>query len=166
MNVSVGDKVVYPNQGVALVVEKVEKKFSGVRTEFYVLEMLGNQSTVMVPCDNLEQVGLRKLSGHADVEQLFGLLEGDFDGPESDWKQRHQKNVQSMLSGDLLKAGEVLKELCALREKKKLGLRDQKMMEQAKNFVVSEVAAVESLEEEEALAKVLELLGVPEEEYS
>lgn len=165
MDVSVGDKVVYPNQGVALVVKKVKKKVGGSRTEFYVLEMLGNQSTIMVPCDNLEQVGLRKLSDHADVEALFGLLEGDADGLESDWKQRHQKNVQSMLSGDLLKAGEVLKGLCTLREKKKLGLRDQKMMEQAKNFVVSEVAAVESIKEEEALAKVLGLLGVPEEEF-
>ena len=75
----VGQKVVYPTHGVGRIESIEQKEVSGSRQSFYILRILGNDMTIMVPTGNAERVGLRQLIGrihqsHANAQMLEGLL--------------------------------------------------------------------------------------------
>jgi CarD family transcriptional regulator len=158
MGFKVGDRVVYPSQGVGRIRDLVKRKIGGVRSEFYVLEMEMSNSTVLIPRDKVHQVGLRRLSDKAVVQELLDVLKNHPGDADPDWKARYKKNLQSMQSGDLAGVGQVFIDLHRLSEKKSLGHREQKMMDQARQFLLSEIAAVEKIGEEEASEMLAGLL--------
>ncbi len=163
MKFNIGDTVVYPAQGVARVKDVVEKRIGGMKDEYFLLEIDSNQSTVMIPVTNIEEVGLRRLSNKSSVKDLYKLLQ-DKTKPQGDWKKRHQQNLDNMRTGELMDMGQVLRDLHALSEKKTLGVRDKKMFDQALRFVVSEVSAIEGISTEEAESRIESLLEAEEEE--
>ncbi|MDY7093105.1 MAG: CarD family transcriptional regulator [Acidobacteriota bacterium] len=154
----VGQKVVYPSHGVS-VVEKIEKgTIDGIEQTYYHLRMLSNDSKVMVPEGNLELVGLRPLCDAKEIKNLFAILEDGNIDTYKDWKGRYKQNLDKMKTGHLTDVAEVLKNLRLVSEKKSLSFREKKMFERAKYFIVSEVAHVRDLTEDEALTQVEEAL--------
>ena len=57
----VGDKVVYPHHGAGVVVKKETRTVLGQEREYLTIQILHNDMTVNVPCENCERVGLRKV---------------------------------------------------------------------------------------------------------
>ena len=78
MEFRVGDKVVYPNHGVGIVEQIMNRPVNGVPEQFYMLRIHSNASLVMVPTANVGSVGLRRIIRKADVDSLFKLLGEDF----------------------------------------------------------------------------------------
>jgi CarD family transcriptional regulator len=163
VELSAGQKVVYPNHGVGLV-EKIEpSSIDGTEQIFYHLRLLSNNSKVMVPEENLELVGLRPLCDPDDIEALFEILEDGNIDTYKDWKGRYKQNLDKMKTGRLTSVAEVLKNLRLVSQRKSLSFREKKMYERAKYFIVSEVAHVRDISErkseqlvEEALTSSLE----------
>jgi CarD family transcriptional regulator len=56
----VGDKVVYPHHGAAVVERRETKEAFGEKREYLVLRLAYGDLTLMVPADNTEGVGLRR----------------------------------------------------------------------------------------------------------
>lgn len=154
----VGQKVVYPNHGVSIVEEISSTEIDGSHQMLYHLRLLSNNSKVMVPKDNLELVGLRPLGEPADISSLFGILEDGNIDTYKDWKGRYKQNLDKMKTGQLAEVAEVLKNLSLVSQKKSLSFREKKMYERAKYFIVSEVAHVQDLHEDEALEVVEKFL--------
>ena len=154
LSFKVGQKVVYPNHGVAIV-EKVEPtKMGETEHTFYHLRLYSNDSKVMVPEDNLDLVGLRPLNPPKSVRQLFkSLQDGEVD-TYKDWKGRYKQNLDKMKTGDLHEVARVLKNLRLVSTKKSLSFREKKMYERAKYFIVSEVAHVQKIDEDKAETKI------------
>ena len=154
MTFKIGQKVVYPNHGVT-VVEKIERgSIAGVEQTYYHLRLLSNNSKVMVPKENLELVGLRPLCPTSEIRSLFTILRnGDID-TYKDWKGRYKQNLDKMKTGDLKEVAKVLKNLRLVSTKKSLSFREKKMYERAKYFIVSEVAHVKKIDENEAEKQV------------
>src|SRR6201992_1663868 len=76
MTFAVGEKVVYPNQGVGTI-ENISPRYFEQRPEkFYLLRLFCSSMTVMVPFSNAETIGLRKLSKTADVTKVLTYLSG------------------------------------------------------------------------------------------
>ena len=150
MTFEVGQKVVYPNHGVSVVEEISSAKFDEIEQTLYHLRLLSNNSKVMVPKDNLELVGLRPLGDKAQIQKLFDNLQDGQIDTYKDWKGRYKQNLDKMKTGQLQEVAEVLKNLCLVSQKKSLSFREKKMYERAKYFIVSEVAQVKVLDEEEA----------------
>ncbi len=150
MTFEVGQKVVYPNHGVSVVEEISSAKFDEIEQTLYHLRLLSNNSKVMVPKDNLDLVGLRPLGDKAQIQQLFDNLQDGQIDTYKDWKGRYKQNLDKMKTGQLQEVAEVLKNLCLVSQKKSLSFREKKMYERAKYFIVSEVAQVKVLDEEEA----------------
>lgn len=146
----VGQKVVYPNHGVSIVEEISSSEIDGTPQILYHLRLLSNNSKVMVPKDNLELVGLRPLGDTEDISTLFGILEDGNIDTYKDWKGRYKQNLDKMKTGRLTEVAEVLKNLSLVSQKKSLSFREKKMYERAKYFIVSEVAHVRDLAEDEA----------------
>jgi CarD family transcriptional regulator, regulator of rRNA transcription len=147
MDFRIGDKVVYPNHGVGIIEEITSRSVNGIPEEFYMLRIHSNASLVMVPTANVKSVGLRRIIKKADVEGLFKILEDDFFEPEADWKGRYKDHSEKMRTGSIFQVAEVLKNLVYLSFKKSLSFREKRMLDRAKQLIISEVATVRNLNE-------------------
>jgi len=159
MRFKIGDKIIYPNQGVGTIEDIAIKKLGGSsNTEFYIVRLNDSDSNVMIPVDNAESVGLRALSNEKVVEELYGILGKKQETTSDDWKVRYKSNSEKMSTGDIREVTLVMKALFFLSQEKDLSFREKKMMERAMQLVVSEIAIVEKLDIEEVEQKVEDLL--------
>ena len=142
MTFQVGDKVIYPNHGLGVVQRIETKTILGTTCGFYQLRMVSNDTTVLVPVENADNVGLRKAVGDQEVERLFGLLgDGKIDTHQN-WKGRFKDNSDRMRTGSIFDVVEVLKSLTYLARSKNLSFREKRMLDRAKFLVVSEISEV------------------------
>lgn len=141
MAFEIGDKVIYPNHGLGIV-ERIESKtIMGTTCGFYQLRM-ANETTVFVPVDNVDGVGLRRAVSDQEVEQLFTLLGNGKIEAHQNWKGRFKDNSDRMRTGSIYDVVEVLKSLTFLSKTKSLSFREKRMLDRAKFLVVSEISEV------------------------
>jgi CarD family transcriptional regulator len=137
----IGDKVIYPNHGLGII-ERVETKtIMGTTCGFYQLRM-ANETTVFVPVDNVDGVGLRRAVSDEEVDRLFKLLEDGKIDSHQNWKGRFKDNSDRMRTGSIYDVVEVLKSLTFLSKSKSLSFREKRMLDRAKFLVVSEITEV------------------------
>jgi len=149
----IGDKVIYPNHGLG-VIERIETKtIMGTTCGFYQLRMAG-ETTVFVPVDNVDGVGLRRAITDEEVQRLFNLLgDGKIDSHQN-WKGRFKDNSDRMRSGSIYDVVEVLKSLTFLARSKNLSFREKRMLDRAKFLVISEISEVSREKSESVEDKV------------
>ena len=140
MNFKVGDKVVYPNHGVGVIEEVRDRCIGDIQASFYCLRILSTDSTVMVPVQNTEAVGLRKVLTRREVTRVVKVLKNGDVTTYDDWKGRFQANSEKMRTGDIKAVAEVMKSLTMLNEMKPLSYRERKMLDRARFLLVSELA--------------------------
>ena len=164
MTFAVGEKVVYPNQGVGRI-ENISTRFFEQRSEkFYLLRLLSSSMTVMVPFSTAETIGLRKLSKAADVTKVVTYLAGPEFESLADWKVRFKINSEKMLTGSLLQIAQVFKQLVRLQKEKPLSFREKKMLDRTRMMLISEVSLARNISQPEAillLEKSLLKSGLP-----
>ena len=142
MTFQVGDKVIYPNHGLGVVQGIETKTILGTTCGFYHLKMVANETTVLVPLDNVDGVGLRRAIGDEEIERLFTLLgDGKIDNHQN-WKGRFKDNSDKMRTGSIYDMADVLKSLTFLSRSKSLSFREKRMLDRAKALIVSEVSEV------------------------
>lgn len=158
MELVIGQKVAYPSQGVCLV-EDIEKKVIGSNSiRFYLLRVLYDNSTIFVPTENAETVGIRPIITKTQLEKLLGDLEDDFGEISTDWKTRSREYSEKLQSGDVFAAADVLKKLTFLSREKKLSFREQNLLDKARFLIVSEIINANLEEQEETEEKVNALI--------
>jgi len=158
MELIIGQKVAYPNQGVCMV-EDIEKKKIGENImSFYLLKVLSDNSTIFVPTNNVDNVGLRPIITSKQFKELVDDLAKDFDEVSSDWKVRAREFTEKLQSGDVFEAADVLKKLTFLSHEKKLSFREQSLLEKAKFLIVSEVTNAGLADESKIEGKIDELI--------
>ena len=118
MGFSVGDKVVYPNQGVGVIEQISTTGFDGRPEAFYLLKINSNSLRVMVPLANATNVGLRRVAKGREIPDLLQYLEKGHSKAPSDWKGRFKENSEKMRSGSLQLVAEVFKCLLLLNQTK------------------------------------------------
>jgi CarD family transcriptional regulator len=138
----VGDKVIYPNHGLGVVQRIETKTILGTTCGFYQLRMIANDTTVLVPVENADNVGLRKAVCDEEVDRLFNLLSDGKIDTHQNWKGRFKDNSDRMRTGSIFDVVEVLKSLTYLARQKNLSFREKRMLDRAKFLVVSEIAEV------------------------
>ena len=138
----VGDKVIYPNHGLGVVQGIETKTILGTTCGFYHLRMVANETTVLVPVDNVDGVGLRRAINDEEIDRLFSLLgDGKIDNHQN-WKGRFKDNSDKMRSGSIYDVADVLKSLTFLAKSKSLSFREKRMLDRAKFLIISEVSEV------------------------
>ena len=149
----IGDKVIYPNHGLGIV-ERIETKtIMGTTCGFYQLRM-ANETTVFVPVDNVDGVGLRRAITDEETDRLFSLLgDGKIENHQN-WKGRFKDNSDRMRTGSIYDVVEVLKSLTFLARSKNLSFREKRMLDRAKFLVISEISEVSREKSDSVEAKV------------
>ncbi|MEZ5308320.1 MAG: CarD family transcriptional regulator [Pyrinomonadaceae bacterium] len=158
MELSVGQKVAYPNQGVCLIEQIEKKQIGGNAMNFYSLRVLSDNSTIFVPMDNAEAVGLRPIIGNKQYKNLLSHLGDDFEEVSDDWKVRSREFNDKLQSGDIFEAADVLKKLTYLATEKKLSFREQTLLEKAKYLILSEMQNANLGNEKKLEAKIDQLV--------
>lgn len=137
------DLVVYPAQGVGKVERIESQEIGGASAEFYIVRILSNNVTLMVPVSNASHVGLRPLcspdDGHSILESLKDR--SDFTGyTGQNWNRRYREYSEKLKSGDLQDVAYVLKELLLIGNDKDLSFGERRLLEQAMNLVTLELS--------------------------
>ena len=122
MTFQIGEKVVYPNQGVGTVENISTRSFGSALEKFYLLRFGYNSMTVLVPFSNAAHIGLRRVTKDREISRVLAYLANGSCALNGDWKARYKENARKMQSGDLLKAAEVFKSLLQLQVEKALSL--------------------------------------------
>jgi len=155
----VGDKVVYPSQGVSIV-EKISKEvLAGAEMKCYHLRLIGSDSKVMVPLANSERVGLRPLSEKKNIKKIMTRLKAAEGENAEDWKDRYRANLERIKTGDLDEIVDVLLCLAEVAGRKTLSFRERKMYDHARQLLVNEVAVVEKRDVAKVEQQVEDSLG-------
>jgi CarD family transcriptional regulator len=126
--------------------------------KFYSLRVLNDNSTIFVPLDNADSVGIRPVISPIQCKKLISKLSADFELISSEWKTRSKCFAQQLQSGDVFAAADVLKKLTFLSREKKLSFREQNLLEKAKFLIISEISNAEKTDEDELRAEVERLV--------
>ncbi|MFZ4517669.1 MAG: CarD family transcriptional regulator [Microthrixaceae bacterium] len=154
MAFDVGDRVVYPHHGAAVITKREKRKINGATTEYLVLEMAHGELTLSVPVDKADDVGMRPPIGKDEVEDLFELL-GKKDVREpANWSRRFKNHQEKLKSGDVYQVAEVVRNLALRDQSKGLSAGEKSMFVKARSVLVSELSFALDVSEEDALAKV------------
>jgi len=159
MTFQIGDKVVYPNQGVGTIENISTRSFGSAFERFYLLRFGYNSVTVLVPFSNAANIGLRRVTKDREISRVLSYLAHGDCVINSDWKVRFKENAERMQSGDLLQAAVVFKSLVQLHLDKPLSFREKKMLDRARHMLVSEISISRSIPEITALNVLQRALG-------
>jgi len=155
MTFQVGERVVYPNHGVAVVENISSRAFAGQFERFYLLKLPANSMTVMVPFSHVGGLRLRKVTRNSEFARVVQFLSEGRCRRYPDWKDRFKENTDRMADGSLLAVAEVLKSLLEQQAAKVLSFREKKMLDRARHMLMTELSTSRGMSEVEAV-QVLE----------
>jgi RNA polymerase-interacting CarD/CdnL/TRCF family regulator len=136
-----GDRLVYPAQGVCVVVGPEIQEIAGQRLEMVRMKREEDGAAVLVPRGKVSMVGLRRVASAELMEGVFHYLAAELDDPELNWKIRHRDNADRMVGGGVLGIAEVAKGLHALSRLRPLPTKERGQLDNARHLLVAEVAA-------------------------
>ena len=140
---NVGDKVVYPMHGAGTIDSIDKKNILDEEVEYINISMPGGVK-VMVPSNQASKQGLRNIISQNDVEKVFCVLETDETAMSDNWNKRYRDNMDKMKSGDIYEVADVVRNLRFKQKEKGLSTGEKKMLNNAKQILVSELVLVEN----------------------
>ena len=144
----VGDMAVYPTHGVGIIESIESKEISGNKHTFYVLRVLGNGMTIMIPTNNAEAVGLRQIISQKQVPKVYKIL-----------NRRYREYIEKIKTGSIFEVAGVLRDLFLLRLGKDLSFGERRMLDTARNLLITELSIVKKSPEksiEKELRRIFE----------
>lgn len=151
----VGDKAVYPAQGVAEIIKIEEKDIAGSRQSFYVLRILDTDRKIMVPVSNANAVGLRQVISEQEIREIFDILrERTITFDNQTWNRRYRGFMDKIKTGSIYDVAEVLRDLYRLKTDKQLSFGERRMLDTARGLIVKEIAISRDQTEEQVRTEI------------
>src|SRR5919204_1371378 len=154
MSFRVGDKVVYPHHGAAVIEKKEKKNAFGEKKDYLILRLAYGDLTLMVPADNAEEIGLRDVINDEEVEEVFAVLRKKEARMPTNWSRRFKNHVEKLKSGDIYQVAEVVRNLSIREADKGLSAGGKRMLARARPILVSELTFALAVDEEAAEARL------------
>ncbi len=154
MEFQVGDKVVYPMHGAGIVESIEEKEILGKKQEYYVLNFTLGGVKVMVPTQNVEQIGLRQVISKDEVDKVIDILSGDQTKMPANWSKRYRLNMNKIKTGNIYEVAAVVRNLMLRDKDRGLSNAERKMLNSARQILISELALSKDAAQEEIKAMV------------
>lgn len=158
MTYRVGDTVVYPHHGAAVIEKREKRKLAGEERDYLVLRLTYGDLTLMVPADATDEVGLRDVCDAEQVQAVTDILRVRDASMPANWSRRFKANHEKLMSGDILQVAEVVRNLSLREQEKGLSAGEKRMLTKARQILVSELSAAKGLSEEETESHLDELL--------
>ena len=149
MSFRVGDKVVYPHHGAAVIEKKEKKDVFGEKKDYLILRLAYGDLTLMVPADNAEEIGLRDVINDEEVEEVFAVLRKKEARMPTNWSRRFKNHTEKLRSGDIYEAAEVWRNLSVRKRRTQLSAAEGELLARARMIIVSELCLALKLSEKE-----------------
>jgi CarD family transcriptional regulator len=151
----VGEKVVYPAHGVGIIESLQVRNVSGTQKKFYMLRIVDSEMTIMIPTENVQTVGLRRIIGKDMVSKVYKILrEKKVEVDQQTWNRRYREYTEKIKTGSVLEIAKVLRDLFVLKADKELSFGERKMLDTARNLLVKELAIARSFPEEKIMEEL------------
>lgn len=155
----VGDKVVYPMHGAGVIEAVEDREVLGECKRYYIMRLPMGDMRVMIPQASVESVGLRQIIAKEDVKKVYEVLTGHETPMSANWNRRYRANMEKMKSGDVFLVAEVVRNLTLRDKKKGLSTGERKMLDNARQILISELVLAQGLSEDEVAQSIDKLLG-------
>lgn len=142
----VGDKIVYPMHGAGTVESIEEREILGEKQKYYVMKMPVGDIKVMVPTKNAEMIGVRDVITNETAKSVLDILSSDTTDMSNNWNKRYRDNMEKMKSGDIYEVADVVRNLTFKQKEKGLATGEKKMLNNAKQILISELVLAEALD--------------------
>ncbi len=160
MEFKIGDKAVHPAHGVGEVTAIEKKSIAGTDKRFYILKIADTGMTVMVPTDGVERLGLRTVISKREAGKVMRELKKDEVAVTSQpWNRRYREYTEMLKSGSPIEVARVLRDLSRLRSDKELSFGERRLLEQARNLLVAELALAKEVDEAKVAKDIDKILG-------
>ena len=160
MTFNVGETVVYPNHGAAVIEDLETRTIKGEEKLYLVLRIIGqNDLVVRVPAANLDLVGVRDVVDEKGLKKVFEVLRQPHTEEPANWSRRYKANLEKLHSGNVLKVAEVVRDLWRRERDRGLSAGEKRMLAKARQILVSELALAEKVDEERAEQMLEEVLA-------
>lgn len=151
---SVGDKVVYPHHGAAVITKKERRDFDGSKTEFFVLEVAIDQLVLRVPVASAVELGVRPVISKTAARKVLGTFKGEPEEAGANWSRWYKLLTEKINSGDIYQVAEVVRDLTYAQQTKGISPALKRMLSKARLILASELRFALDLDEEEAMARL------------
>jgi CarD family transcriptional regulator, regulator of rRNA transcription len=160
----VGDLAVYPAHGVGRINSIESRIINGEEHDFYMMKILENEMTIMIPTWNVEQVGLRDVIDKKDISKVYEVMEKRETSPgeTQTWNRRYREYMDKIKTGSLYDVAEVYRDLSLLKLTKDLSFGERKLYDTAQTLLVVELSTVKNTSEETIISE-MELLFPPKQ---
>ncbi|RRD46752.1 CarD family transcriptional regulator [Tessaracoccus sp. OH4464_COT-324] len=160
MTFSIGETVVYPNHGTAVIEDIENRTIKGEERLYLVLRIIGqNDLVVRVPACNLDLVGVRDVVDQDGLERVFDILRAEHTEEPSNWSRRFKANMEKLHSGNVIKVAEVVRDLWRRDRDKGLSAGEKRMLTKARGILVAEMALAEKVDDARAEQLLDEVLA-------
>lgn len=155
MMFKIGDRAVYPGQGVTEITGIESKQIQGNTEVLYMLRVLNTNRKIMIPVSKVNSVGLRKVIGNFEVERIYHMLkERTAQGNNQTWNRRYRGYVEKINTGSIFDIAEVMRDLSLLKYTKPLSFGERKMLDQARGLLIKELSVARATGEEDIASEL------------
>lgn len=156
----IGDNAVYPAHGVARVTGIESRDIAGQKKEFYILKIIDTDMKLMIPTDGAVRVGLRDVISKGDAEKVMGILrDPEMAVTVQPWNKRYREYTEMLSSGSAFEVAKVLRDLHRVKAEKELSFSERRLLEQARQLVVNELALANQCDVENVERELDMVLG-------
>ena len=164
----VGDLAVYPAHGVGRINAIETKIVNGETHDFYMMSILENDMTIMIPTWNVEQVGLRDIIDKKDIPKVYEVMKQRREAPAETqtWNRRYREYMDKIKTGSLYDVAEVFRDLSLLKLTKDLSFGERKLYDTAQVLLVMELSTARDTDEKTIISEIELLFAVENAEDS
>ena len=159
MTFEVGETVVYPHHGAALIEKISTRVMRGEEKVYLTLKIAQGNLVIEVPAENIDLVGVRDVVGKEGLDRVFEVLRAEYTEEPTNWSRRYKANLEKLASGDVIKVSEVVRDLWRRDQDRGLSAGEKRMLAKARQILVSELALAEKIDEEKASQLLDEVLA-------
>ncbi len=146
-----GDRVVCPPHGAALVEDIQDKWVLGQKREYLIIKPFYGQITIMIPVEQVINLGIRRVTPAEEFEQVIDVLGGTESQLPDNWNHRFKENWRKISGGAILEVAEVVRDLSSIGKRKSLSTKEKDLLKQARCVLISELMFSRDLHENEAI---------------
>ena len=152
----VGDLAVYPAHGVGEIIAIESRVVNGEKHDFYIMKVIENGMTIMIPTNNVESVGLRDVIPKKEIPKVYAVMQSkkEANTDNQNWNRRYREYMDKIKTGSLYDVAEVFRDLFLLKLTKDLSFGERKLYDTAQILLVRELSTAKKKDEETILTEI------------
>lgn len=159
----VGDLAVYPAQGVGRIEAIETREISGQKQDYYIMKILENNMTIMIPVNNVETVGVRDIIDNEEVAEVYAIMKKrDIPPDNQTWNRRYREYMEKIKTGSVYEVAEVLRDLYLLKVDKELSFGERKMLDTAQSLLLTELSIAKKTDENAIMSDIKAIFNLEE----